>query len=40
MRLFLVLSFVLFGLSSFAQDSWRAPESAKKGLKTRMLVIK
>ncbi|HAP31406.1 MAG TPA: cytochrome c class I [Flavobacteriales bacterium] len=29
MRLFLMLSFVLFGLSSFAQDSWRAPESAK-----------
>ena len=29
MRLFLVLSFVLFGLSSFAQDSWQAPESAK-----------
>ena len=30
MRLFLVLSFVLFGLSSFAQDSWRAPELAKE----------
>ena len=29
MRLFLVFSFVLFELSSFAQDSWRAPESAK-----------
>ena len=30
MRLFLVLSIVLFGLSSFAQDSWRAPELAKE----------
>ena len=30
MRLFLVLSFVLFGLSSFAQDSWHAPELAKE----------
>jgi mono/diheme cytochrome c family protein len=30
MRLFLVLSFVLFGLNSFAQDSWQAPESAKE----------
>ena len=29
MRLFLVFSFVLFGLNSFVQDSWRAPESAK-----------
>ena len=29
MRLFLVLSFVLFELCSFAQDSWRAPDSAK-----------
>ncbi len=29
MRLFLVLSFVLFGFSSFAQYSWQAPESAK-----------
>ena len=29
MRLFLVLSFVLFGLSSFAQDSWQAPKSSK-----------
>ena len=30
MQLFLVLSFVLFGLSCFAQDSWRAPDSAKE----------
>ena len=30
MRLILVLSFVLFGLCSFAQDSWRAPDSAKE----------
>tara|TARA_B100001057_G_scaffold498161_1_gene604334 strand:- start:2595 stop:2921 length:327 start_codon:yes stop_codon:yes gene_type:complete len=29
MRLLLVLSFVLFGLSSFAQDSWQTPKSAK-----------
>ena len=29
MRLLIVLSFVLFGLNSFAQDSWQAPESAK-----------
>ena len=29
MQLFLVLSFVLFGLSSFAQDSWQAPKSSK-----------
>ena len=39
MRLFLVLSFVLFGLCSFAQDSWRA-QIQQKGLTTRMLVIK
>ena len=30
MRIFLVLSFVLFGLSSIAQDSWQAPGSAKE----------
>lgn len=29
MRLFILLSFMLFGLSSFAQDSWLAPASAK-----------
>ena len=29
MRLFILFSFVLFGLGSFAQDSWQAPESAK-----------
>ena len=29
MRLFLVLSFVMFGFSSLAQYSWQAPESAK-----------
>jgi len=30
MRLFLVFSFVLFEFSSFAQDWWRAPKSAKE----------
>ena len=30
MRLLLVLSFVLFGLNPFAQDSWQAPKSAKE----------
>jgi mono/diheme cytochrome c family protein len=30
MQLFLVFSFVFFGLGSFAQDSWRAPDYAKE----------